>query len=249
MGEGTVIDSESLGSQQVDLPSREELQRLLNGEDWQALRPNIDRQDALSPADLSFEQVSDIVSVLGSSEVIEKFAFTAGISRVIPFEQRDLPDVGQLKSIDRGGSKCAFLLTTESGKKMAVILQAGFNGSLQIPSDPKISLDFAESFQQWRVQHHVYSDLRTYLTLPLVYRDRFFGIRFQEYGGSEHLNDWALLTIPLAKRQAREYITKRGYSVTDESDFDKSAHWLLPRGKIGWPAVIDVPIKHKRYSW
>lgn len=247
MAENNNIDTETgTASFKVDLPSESELQRLVICESWQNLGPRFNRPDALLPSEISFSQMQQIIAALTDAKVIEAFVPPGEMDARVPFQQVDLSGTGQLRALGQGERKCGFVFTTGSGKKIAVILQAGYNGPLQIPQDPRISINFVEQFRNRKLYHYSYSDLHTYLTVPFSFRGKSFGIRFQEFGGDEHLNSWSTVTMEVIKKLAEKYIDSKGYKAVEPSDFNKAEHYLLPNGKLSWPALIDVSLVSKR---
>jgi hypothetical protein len=223
------------------------LESILQHPSWQEVNPNYPLASALIPKDLTAKDLSLIIEALGEGSPLTKVENSPNFQCPKVFLENGL----SLALYRIGGSKWCYLLTDESGKKMAIHL-GGYSTVKPFPEDPRISLvnpGLGKSF-------YSFSDLRTYLVLPVYITTEEVeapsSLAIQEWGGEKSLqeeNPWLKdLRQQLAAARAKAYIRTRGYRINSEteSELRHLRHYLLNRGNWHLPAVIDIPCEQRR---
>lgn len=220
--------------------STNQLEELIGSAEWQSLRPNYGNPDALLPREISYDQINSIVNVFQDNYTslaeLQIKARTKDIDTEA-FSPFFVSGLGSLRILGAGEEKLGFLLTTEEGKKMAVLLGLGSGLKPEIPSDPKLY----PAFINYTGNLYYYSDFRTYLSLPINFGPEERAIRLQEYGGEpsgQVTND----LITKTEEKVTEYVKERGLIVVDP-DFRKSSHYLSVNNDPTKTGVIDIKLR------
>lgn len=225
--------------------TREELEDALSSHRFGQMRPNYDQEGALHPSSLNAEMITPIVDAILRQDIFDEYLRHCEPSKKFRIE---LPNIGTLESIGGGESKLVFKLTTNEGKRMAVSI-IGYRTRLgiQVPEDPRI---YMTDKSPTRISMF-YSDLRTYLILPVSYEAEeskpFYGIAFQEYA------DYSLRRAVLAPASAtlagrrvegyiRRYMRRHGYPKYEilGKEYKAHRHRFLIKGRV---VVIDTRIE------
>lgn len=222
------------------LYQKDDLQSVVESHAWQNLAPNFKDARALHPRDLDVLAIERIVNhFLENSELLD---------RVYEHEQLpysfEIPDAGEISFVGKGEQKVVFEFTSIDGKSLAIILSSGYNfEGVEVPGDPRIHKVFQKLTADGEVISYEYSDLRTYLSLPVGYRRYPIGIHFQEFAHHKFLRSSFLArrgSIGIAQRRVRRYIEKRGFQVADLNELEKNRHFLVLDGLARRIAVIDI---------
>jgi hypothetical protein len=216
---------------------RADLKEVLESSDFQEMEPNYDQKETLHPRELSAEVIEAVTDKILSLELVKSFKEN---KRTHFSFRAEIPEIGTLESIGGGESKLSFLLTTQKGK--VVVHVAGYDGNLgiQVPTDPKI---YMAKGMIGKIRGF-YSDLRTYLILPLsIGQEAHYGIMFQEYGRRPaHL---ASITSRVEELRVRRYVSRyareKRYPAYEiqEGELRHPRHHFLIKGRV---VFIDVEI-------
>ena len=222
------------------LYQKDDLQTVVESPAWQDLTPNFKDARALHPRDLDFFSIEMLANhFIENPELLD---------RVYEHEQLpysfEIPDVGEITFVGKGEQKVVFKFTSTEGKSLAIILSSGYNfEGVEVPGDPRIHKVFQKLTADGDVISYEYSDLRTYLSLPVGYRRYPIGIHFQEFAHHQSLRSNFLAkkgSIGIAQSRVRRYVEKRGFRVADSRELDKNRHFLVLDGLARRIAVIDV---------
>jgi len=242
--DGSSIISEGWRIPETNSP-KPDLATLLSSEKWQQLTPNFVKHDALLPKDMNTALIESVIGTLSSPDIIRRFQRRDPIT-----EPLTITDIGILELLGVGDSKQVFRLTTQANKHLAILVDRGYALGVVLPEDKRI-YDRAELATEERpakisTVYATYSDLRTYLSVPLtITPERYGGVYFQEYGGQHHLSRLAMpFTHPKEERGVRSYVSAKGWEIVDPQEIQDEDHYLLPdgRGKKDI-AVIDIPLR------
>lgn len=220
-----------------------DLERALNSPLWRHMAPNLPVQNDLEPATLDAAQIEDLVTAMlhpyigGASPGLKEGAAAWDAA----------PQVlnaagGQLEKVGRGDSRACYKYTDHQGQSMAVIL-GGYQGSLglDVPSLRHLTaLGHGSTESLWS-----YSDLRTYLVLPVDYYRAVF---LQEWGGAPepttrggHL--FAGLAMRAARRRLWSELVRMQLADPEQivSELKNPRRYVYKSGRLR-AALIDIPI-------
>jgi len=240
----TEVSSE--GSVLVDssLQNKSNLSDIVQSEAWLNIAPNYPTaSDALSPHDVTSEQLSSLITALSDPDIINAMPWDRGEKA---FQTKVIPELGEIEKIGSGEQKVCYRLTTQDGKHMAVLLR-GYDQSLgvQIPDDPKmIRIKSRDDRDLWE-----YSDLRTYLLYPIAHS---LAVQLQEFGGmNEDRVEFSYNEEPgvikFVKGKAAAYVQGKGHGFAiDKHELSHPKHFLFNQGRSKPPALIDIPVTQNK---
>lgn len=204
------------------------IETAIESADWKELAPNYLHEIDLPPQQLSSKNIFEMIQVMKQSEIPEVF---------------EIEGLGHVEKVGEDGeSKTVFVLTTSEGKKMvlkkASILHSG-DKKATIPGNTNIT--YVSRNIDGKVLSE-YSDLRTYLSMPLDTETAFV---LQEYGGVQAEGGWR---IAIASRHAEKNIMSKFPDLDKHSmaaikrELGHRRHYLQKSPK-GRALVIDIPVQ------
>lgn len=217
-----------------------DFENIVTSELWQNLSPNAPSPNDLLPKELNAAQLA----MIGNTFLEPSFATDPGLWSGLgdlPAD-REIAGVGALEKVGSGETKACYRLTTEQGKKMAVLLMNyGNTLGLYTPEDPKLSqVSESPTRRLWE-----YSDLRTYLYIPLGDGRT---VKLQEFGEEEFTSGQSMTPglLWIAGRRALKNIASRQKSFIQldthtKPELSHARHYLRKDGQF-MPVVIDLPV-------
>jgi hypothetical protein len=221
-----------------------ELRNALGSERFQTMQPNYNRPEALLPKDLDETLVNEVVEAVATPKLVAaRHDFRFDADEELKDWHQELPGGGELSYLGAGEMRFMFRLTKD-GKEMAVGLTKNYlnETGLQVPEDSRLTLDRNSAAGKLMT----YSDLRTYLVLPVAQADRpYYGVVFQEYAPYSPLKTGlspisSKIAEGRARRHIKEYCREQGCKLRKISDdIGAKKHHFLVNGEI---AIIDAPV-------
>jgi hypothetical protein len=216
--------------------NQEQLKAIIESVQWQELRPNFPSEQALLPKDISLDQLDQLISAFDDINFSRREDFHVAKT----FEQKAIEGFGDLTFLGSGELKYGYLLTTNKGKKMVVIVYPGYNLNLQVPEDERIYKACSAEGREKPCTLAYYSDFRTYLSIPVEINGEKIGLYLQEYGGKPMPGVYDRL-IHEKKEAITDYSKARGYSIVDP-DFGKPDHYFMVATNPETIGVIDIKL-------
>lgn len=212
-----------------------EIEKTIQSVHWQNLKPAFENKAALLPREISLQQLQALISTFDST-YFDNFDLSDPA-----FEELDIPRFGKLIPLGSGQDKRGYMLKTPDGKQLAVLIQKGYNGNLEIPTDPHLYLKHRKTSSRGEIETYSYTDFNNYLSIPLMFKDKNYGIHIQEFGKNIGLKNPFLDWIKPTQERVERYVKDRGLNIVDYNDFIHQEHYFN-RGFFSAPAVIDITL-------
>jgi len=227
--------------------SHVELERAMHANAWLEAQPNRPHPQDLPPQFFSIEGVERVVEAMldpAISRVLSSGRNSQQAWNEAPKTLQPGPQLGTLTKVAHGETRVCYRLDHELGKMAVLFGMYDAEVGVQTPADHRMTLlSRSTSRRLW-----TYSDLRTYLVLPV---GRYTGVFFQEWGGDTHPSGapGALLAgvgrrLAMANAQRNLAGIDNTMAALTKLELRERRHALYKPGNIV-PAIIDVPVEER----
>lgn len=226
-----------------------QLEEVLAGPAWAGLTANAPTAEDVVPQALTAEDIGRLADSMLDPGIVGPVADGEQNQNDWAHAPRSIaiPGLGDLKRVGYGESRICYKLITNEGRALAVLLGAySATEGLHVPEDLRLT-PVAQNLIEKVL---TYSDLRTYMCLPLS--DGYNAVFLQEFGGHHRpTGGWSRLfagaSMAAARRRMQEYVADLpgGHVTVGGGELVHDRHYLFKPGQPG-AALIDVPVIVRR---